>query len=157
MVNGQLCSVSEFYHRDQERPLNAHRNSAGITRVHVDLAVSLIDIDTADIFLYRFSDNHVSTNRLEISEIPPRCRVHVEVHDERTWLHRTQLVLLSLRAQAKVDRLMDRPCCSRVWVCAHICVHVCVWHFPVRECAHMCVYVRCIGSKAAFQSNKSTL
>ena len=72
-------------------------------------------------------------------------------------LHCTQLVLLSLRTQAKVDRLMDRPCCSRVWVCAHICVHVCVWHFPVRECAHMCVYVRCIGSKAAFQSKQSAL
>ena len=131
MVNGQLCSVSEFYHRDQERPLNAHRNSAGITRVQVDLAVSLIDIDTADIFLYRFSDNHVSTNRLEISEIPPRCRVHVEVHDERNWLHRTQLVLLSLRAQAKVDKLKISV---RSWIdtvvlecgCVRVCACTCV-------------------------------
>ena len=53
--------------------------------MQVDLAVSLIDIDTADIFLYRVSDNHVSTNRLEISEIPSHRRVQVQVHDERTW------------------------------------------------------------------------
>ena len=56
-----------------------------ITRVQVDLAESLVDIDTADIFLYRVSDNHVSTNHREISELPSHRRVQVHVFDEHTW------------------------------------------------------------------------